>query len=185
MPEFQVDTPWQAFVQVRLRFYDEMLADPDLLRDNQWPHAVELLRQARALGCKTALATMSGCQHAQHVLDALGLSDAFDLVMTRDDVEHGKPDPEIYQGIARELGVSVTECLVIEDSPAGVKAALAAGMPVIAVATPFTQAHLHESGLLAENRIVDDPAHLLERVRDVFTQIATKEGSSITEASPT
>jgi len=59
MAEFGVGTPWQAFVQVRLRHYERMMADPDVLRANQWPHNVALLRQARRSGCKTALATMS------------------------------------------------------------------------------------------------------------------------------
>jgi beta-phosphoglucomutase-like phosphatase (HAD superfamily) len=49
---------------------------------------------------------------------------------------------------------------VIEDSPSGVEAALAAGMNVVAVATPFTQQRLHASGLLAEELIVDDPAEV-------------------------
>ena len=68
-----------------------------------------------------------------------------------------QPDPEIYFLLARELEVQPEECLVIEDSPAGVKAALAAGMNVIAVSTPLTRQRLHESGLLPPQHIVDDP----------------------------
>ena len=90
----------------------------------------------------------------------LGLSEAFDFVASRDDVEHGKPDPEIYQLVARELAVSPAECLVIEDSPSGIKAALAAGMWCIAVTTPFTRQRIHAERLLDERWIVDDPAAL-------------------------
>ncbi len=68
MAEFGVSSPWQAFVQVRLRIYEEMLADPEVLRSNQWPHNVALLHEARRSGCKTALATMSRCDQAQRVL---------------------------------------------------------------------------------------------------------------------
>ncbi len=68
------------------------------------------------------------------------------LVATR--AEHGKPDPEIYDLISRGSGVAPERCLVIEDSPAGVKAVLAAGMKVVAVATPFTREHLHDPGRL-------------------------------------
>ena len=157
MPEFGVQRPWQAFVQVRLLFYRHMLADPDVLRNNQWPHNMALLHEARHGGCKTGLATMSHCRQAQSVLDVLELTDAFDFVATRDDVENGKPEPEIYLLVAQELGVSPTDCLVIEDSPSGVQAALAAGMNVIAVATPFTHDGLHASGLLPDELIVDDP----------------------------
>jgi phosphoglycolate phosphatase-like HAD superfamily hydrolase len=50
MDEFGVKQPWQAFAQVRLQFYDAMLADPEVLRNHQWPHNVGLLQQARAKG---------------------------------------------------------------------------------------------------------------------------------------
>ena len=106
---------------------------------------------------------MSYCHQAQRVLEILKLKDAFDFIATRDDVERGKPDPEMYLLVARELGVDPTECLVIEDSPTGVLAAINAGMKVIAVSTPFTRQRLHDSGLLPVEHIVDDP-HDLERV---------------------
>jgi len=168
MAEFGVSTPWQAFVQVRLRVYEEMLADPQVLRANQWPHNVALLQEARRSGCKTALATMSTCRQARRVLEVLDLVDAFEFVASRDDVEHGKPDPEIYLLVAEELRVRPAECLVIEDSPTGVRAALAAGMGVVAFSTPFTQRRLHDSGLLPPEHIVDDPGTLPDIVAHVI-----------------
>ncbi|MBI3960974.1 MAG: HAD family phosphatase [Chloroflexi bacterium] len=168
MTEFGVDTPWQAYIQLRLRHYETLLADPDVLRRNQWPHAVNLLRAARLARCKVGLATMSYCAQVQRVLDILDLNDQFDFVASRDDVEHGKPDPEIYLLVAHELGVPAAECLVIEDSPSGVKAALAAGMHVIAVSTPFTQEGLHNGHLLNERWIVDDPATLPSVVQELM-----------------
>ena len=163
MAEFGVSTAWQAFVQIRLVIYQEMLANPQVIRENQWPHNMALLDQALREKCKVGLATMSYCHQAQRVLEILKLKDAFDFIATRDDVERGKPDPEMYLLVARELGVDPTECLVIEDSPTGVLAAINAGMKVIAVSTPFTRQRLHDSGLLPGEHIVDDP-HDLERV---------------------
>ncbi|MFC1879092.1 HAD family hydrolase [Chloroflexota bacterium] len=160
MSEFGVSAPWQAFVQVRLAYYEEMLVDPQVLLDNQWPHNLALLEQARRSGCKVGLATMSYCKQVGRVLNILGLSDAFDFIASRDDVERGKPDPEIYQLVAAELETLPGECLVIEDSPSGVKAALAAGMWCIAVSTPFTRRALHKLEILNERWIVDDPANL-------------------------
>ncbi len=160
MAEFGVSSPWQAYVQVRQRLYEAMLADPTMLRKQQYPHNIALLHESRQQGCLVALASMSYCQQVRRVLEVLGLTDAFDFVASRDDVENGKPDPEIYFLVARELGVPPANCLVIEDSPAGVKAALAAGMNVVAVSTPFTRQHLHESGLLPPQYIVDDPGKL-------------------------
>jgi HAD superfamily hydrolase (TIGR01509 family) len=167
--QFGVTEPWQAFVQLRLRIYDEMLADPEVLRQNQWPHSVDLLNQARRSGCRTGLATMSNCAQTRRVLEILALSDAFDFVATRDDVERGKPDPEIYELVWRELDVPTTECLVIEDSPTGVTAALAAGMWCIAVTTPFTRKQIHRQQLLDLRWVVDDPAELTAVVREMIT----------------
>jgi len=170
MVEFGVSAPWQAFVQVRLRYYERMMADPDVLRENQWPHNVALLHEARQSGCKTALATMSRCQQARHVLEVLDLTDAFDFVATRDDVEHGKPDPEIYQLVAQELDIPPSESLVLEDSPSGVKAALAAGMWCIAATTPLTRRGIHALQLLDECWIVDDPATLTAVVQQMVAE---------------
>ena len=123
MAEFGVSTPWQAFIQVRLQHYESMLADPQVLLNNRWSHNLALLEEARKAQCQTGLATMSSCRHAQRVLEVLKLQDDFDFVATRDDVKQGKPDPEIYNLVAAELDIPADQCLVIEDSPAGVKAA--------------------------------------------------------------
>ncbi len=157
MKKLGLDTPWQAFIQIRLRHYEENLADPDILRNNQWSHNLALLQAARNAKCRLGLATMSYCEQVQRVLKILNLEGVFDFVASRDDVEHGKPDPEIYNLVASELNVPVEECLVIEDSPSGVKAALAAGMWVIAVTTPFTREAFRKSHLLDKRWVVDDP----------------------------
>jgi beta-phosphoglucomutase len=133
MAEFGVGTPWQAYVQIRLGIYEEMLGDPKLIQEHRYPHNIALLRSVRQEGFPTALATQSHREQARRVLGILGLEDEFDVVVTRDDVEHGKPDPEMHLLAARELDFEAGECLAIEDSPAGVQGALAAGMEVIAV----------------------------------------------------
>ena len=161
MTEFGVQKPWQVYVQIRLQIYAEMLADSHILHDHLCHYNVELLRYARRQGLKTGLATMSHCQQARQVLEILELADQFDFIATRDDVENGKPHPEINLLAAKELKVSPEECLVIEDSTYGVKAALAAGMHCIGVTTDFTRTAIHESDLLPGPRIVDDPQDLL------------------------
>jgi len=168
MAEFGVSSPWQAYVQVRQLLYEAMLADPALLRRQQYPHNIAYLQKVQRQDCRIALATMSYCKQVRRVLEVLDLADAFDFVASRDDVENGKPDPEIYLLVARELGVPPADCLVIEDSPAGVKAALAAGMNVVAVSTPFTRQRLHESGLLPPQHIVDDPSMLPDVIAHVI-----------------
>lgn len=160
MSDLGVDRPWQAYTRLRLRFYDEMLTDPDILRKNQWPHNRALLERARKNKCATGLATMSHCEQAARILEVLGLETSFDFVATRDDVEHPKPHPEIYLLVASGLGVLPQECLVIEDSPVGVRAAKSAGMGVIAVTTPFTRKRFEEEELLDRRWVVHEPADL-------------------------
>ena len=81
---------------MRKEIYDDMVADPQVLRDNQWPHTVGLLRIAREYVCKTGLATMSQRDEAHRVLRALDLEETLDVVLGREDVTNAKPDPEIY-----------------------------------------------------------------------------------------
>jgi beta-phosphoglucomutase len=170
MSEFGVDTPWQAFIQVRLRYYEELLADPDILRKNRWPHNVALLQEARRANCLLGLATMSYCAQVQRVLKILELENTFDFVASREDVEHGKPDPEIYNLVASQLSVPAEECLVIEDSPSGVEAALAAGMWVIAVTTPFTRDAFRKNRLLDRRWVVEDPKMLPQVLSDLVAE---------------
>lgn len=59
MAEFGIDTPWQAYVQVRQHIYEAMLNNPALLQSQQWPHNIALLHASRRPGCQIALATMS------------------------------------------------------------------------------------------------------------------------------
>lgn len=170
MSEFGVSTPWQAFVQVRLHYYEQLLSDPQVLLSNRWMHNVEVLNEARRNRCKVALATMSHCRQVQRILEVLGLVGAFHFVATRDDVEWGKPHPEIYQLVSRELDVPPRECLVIEDSPAGVKAAQAAGMWCIVVTTPFTREVIHGELLLDGRWVVDEPGMLMAVVQEMLEE---------------
>ena len=164
MSEYGVDTPWQAFIQARLRHYEQMLADPQVIVTHQWPHNMAVLEMARVNQYSTGLATMSRCRQAMHVLQILKLQQAFDFIASRDDVENGKPDPEIYRLVARELEIPAAECLVLEDSPSGIEAATAAGMWCIAVTTPFTHDGVHKQALLPPEWIVDDPGQVLVMV---------------------
>lgn len=77
MVRYGVDTPWQAYVQLRLRLYDEILADTDVIRQNQWTHNVALLQAARNSCRHVGLATMSYCSQVRRVLQILELTDAF------------------------------------------------------------------------------------------------------------
>ena len=76
------------------------------------------------------------------------------VLITADDVKRGKPNPEAYLLAAARLGVRPEKCVVIEDAPAGISAAHAAGMRVVAVATTHSQAELEEADVRTE-RLAD------------------------------
>ncbi|GIJ00266.1 hypothetical protein Slu03_26430 [Sediminihabitans luteus] len=96
------------------------------------PGALELLVALREAGVPCALVTMSYRSIAGRLVD-VAPAGAFAQVVCGDDVEHGKPDPEAYLRAAELLGVDVTDCVAIEDSPPGISAALASGATTIGV----------------------------------------------------
>ncbi len=171
MADFGVTTPWQAFVQVRLNVYQTYLNDPAVLQSYRCPYNLNLLKTIRKKGLKTGLATMSHCQQTRKVLEILELNNMFDFIATRDDVETGKPDPEIYILVASQLAAEPGNCLVIEDSLNGIKAALAAGMHCIAATNEFTLKPVLESHILDKNWIVTDPRHLVRIAHERIEQL--------------
>lgn len=165
------EEPWQVLVRVRNEIYEDLLGDSDLLLEKRYPHNIELLRELRGEGYPVACATMSHRYQVDNMLEVLGVSGEFEVVATMDDVGRGKPDPEIDLLVAGKMGFPPEEFLVIEDSPAGVEAALAAGMSVVAVPTSITGNKLRSSGLLEPHWMVWEPDELSgvvhERVEDL------------------
>src|SRR5439155_12316133 len=82
---------------------------------------------------RLALATSSVSASARPFLDRHQLTGFFEVIITGDEIERGKPEPDIYLRTAEKLGVPANECLVIEDSLSGIAAAKAAKMRVAAI----------------------------------------------------
>ena len=94
--------------------------------------ARELLADLRAAGIKTALVTMSMRRMADTVVDLIDF-DAFDVVIAGDDATRPKPFPDPYLQACAALGVTPEQTVAIEDSPNGLRSAVASGAAVIAV----------------------------------------------------
>jgi len=170
LEEYGKSEPWEVLTEIRTAIYNEIVADPQVLRDNQWSHTVSLLRLAKETGCRTGLATSSLRDMTFHALRALDLEPSLDLVLTREDVQKPKPDPEIYLLAAERFELPPEELLVVEDSANGVRAAVAAGTNVIAFATPFTAKSLHETKVVEHERILHESDELLDMVRRVIEE---------------
>jgi beta-phosphoglucomutase len=92
----------------------------------------------------------SASKNARFVLDKLGLLDVFDVVVDGNDVSKSKPNPEVFLKAAQRMGVSPEHCVVLEDAPAGIEAALAANMKVIGLGDAI---ELQKAHLVLENTI--------------------------------
>lgn len=102
------------------------------------PGALDLLHAARAAGLKIAVASNSTHFHVDGHLARRGMLELFDHVACRDDVAHGKPEPDVYLAALRGLGVRADEAVAFEDSVPGHVAAHRAGLRVVVVPNPAT-----------------------------------------------
>ena len=96
---------------------------------------------ARVAHLPLGVVTGSSREEAAGSLDWLGLREAFRVVIASEDVPRSKPDPDGYLAAAAALGVAPADCLVVEDSTAGIAAGLAAGATVVAVAAGNFSGH--------------------------------------------
>lgn len=107
---------------------------------------VELLDWADAHGVRIALVTNAPLLNATHILDILGITDRFEIKVTIEQVERGKPDPLPYLTALERLGIRADEAVAFEDSPSGMRAAKAAGLFSFGVLTGLTADEMREIG---------------------------------------
>ena len=93
----------------------------------------ELIDYLKENDYKIALATSSDREKAEYLLELVKIKDKFDYIICGNDIVNSKPNPEIFLKAAENLKVEPKECIVIEDSKFGVKAAVNAGMKAINV----------------------------------------------------
>ena len=124
-PEFPYDEHRVAYLARR----DELLDAGVPMK----PGVLELLETVEALGLPMAVATAAVRKHAEEHLHRSGLRARFSALVTRDDVVNSKPSPDIFLQAAQAIGVAAGDCVAVEDSYNGVRAAHAAGMMVVMV----------------------------------------------------
>lgn len=96
----------------------------------------EFLRSIKEKGLTTAVASSSDYKLINLILDRLKIAKYFDSVTSGSDVKRGKPSPDVFLLAAERIGIEPAECLVVEDSENGVKAAKAAGMKALGYINP-------------------------------------------------
>lgn len=110
------------------------------------PGCRELLAALRLCGLATAVGTSAPPENVDLVLDGGGIRGHFGAVVHAEMVARGKPAPDIFLLAAELLGVPPAQCIVIEDAPSGIRAALAAGMPAVGVASNHDAEELLAAG---------------------------------------
>ncbi len=104
-----------------------------------YPKMREFVELLAAEGVPMAVASGSSPEAIEAVLAGTGLAARFGTVVSADEVEHGKPAPDVFLEAARRLGAEPAHCVVLEDAAPGAAAAHAAGMRCIAI--PYVAAH--------------------------------------------
>lgn len=109
------------------------------------PGIFEFIGTQRLAGKRIGVATASNREDQEIIFSALGIGAYVDEVVVVEDVVFPKPAPDIYYKVARKLSLGSSECLVFEDSPSGVHAALAASMRVVVVLSSFMREDFDKS----------------------------------------
>lgn len=110
------------------------------------------MKALKDLGISVAMATSNTWWIVDEVSENLGLNTTFEVITTGEEVPYNKPDPEIFLLTAKKLGAEPEECLVFEDSVAGVEAAKRAGMKVVGIARDKS----HADSLKEADLVVSD-----------------------------
>lgn len=128
---------------------DAYYQDHELLTSKALPRLLSSLYES---GVPLAVATGSSRRTTELLLRKNQLTPFFSEIVTADDVEHGKPSPDIYLTAAHRLRTTPSHCVVVEDAASGIAAAHAAGMATVGYINGFNSADdLHEADMATDN----------------------------------
>lgn len=122
--------------KIRQLFHSEYPDGTLDYREYLFPGVPQMLRTLKQKNYLLALASSSKKKDIRRMLKENELGTYFTVVVSGEESKESKPDPEIYNDVKRQLGLNSEECLVVEDSTYGIRAAKAAGLEVIAVDDP-------------------------------------------------
>lgn len=125
-PDFNYD----EVMKIRKEYMEKYISENGLQAKKG---AEELLKFLKEKGILCCIATASPVKRAERYLEAVGLSEYFDKIVSARDMKEGKPSPYVYLYAAEEIGFKSEECMAVEDSPNGVLSAYRAGLKVVMV----------------------------------------------------
>ena len=150
--KFQLRFSPEALAKAKKYVFDRMMHEQGVTPIDGVLSLIEHTHELRATGLKTAIASSSAQYFIEFVTESLGIADKFDTLQSGAELPQSKPDPAIYIKTAQTLAVEPGDCVVIEDTANGVKAAKAAGMYCIGFESP----HSPGQDLSLADKIVSD-----------------------------
>jgi beta-phosphoglucomutase len=134
------------------------------------PGARELVEVLCAGGFRVGLGSSGPPENIAVILEALGLADCFQAIVSARDVRRGKPAADVFLAAAAMLGLPPGRCLVVEDVPAGIEAAHAAGMKAVAVTTTHPASQLAGADLVLRDLTEIGPDRVVRLIGGGGTQ---------------
>jgi len=130
------------------QLYRDIIADEGI---RPLDGVLELLEMLEQRGVPCSVASSTHRENIETVFAAIGLGHFFDAVVTAEDVDRGKPHPEVFLKTAEKINRPAARCIVFEDAHVGIEAGLAAGCRVVAVATTNPLADLGRAQLAVDS----------------------------------
>ena len=115
------------------------------------PGVIKILTDLKSKGFKLAVGSSGPSENVYLLLSSLKIKELFDVVITAAEVKKGKPAPDVFLIAAEALKIDPKNCIVIEDAPVGVEAAIRAGMISIALTTTHSKEELLGAQLVIKN----------------------------------
>ena len=141
---FVPENEWEVFIDEKRKYYRS------IVKLTYYPKVFETIEELRRRGFKTALVTASAKKNMEKSLND-ERQRLFDVIVTAEDVSKAKPNPEPFLKAQELLGVSVEQCIVIENAPLGIESAKNAGMKCIAVETTLRKDFLQQADFIVNS----------------------------------
>ena len=128
-------------------YYREMVKD----KLEPLPGVIELIRNLKDKKFKLAVGSSGPPENVELLLNSLQVKKYFEIIITADDVSNSKPAPDVFLIAAKRLQINPKNCIVIEDAPVGIEAAIRAGMKSIAITTTHDKNDLTSADLIVND----------------------------------
>lgn len=135
------ENEWDDFIDKKREYYRS------IVQLKYFPMVFETIQELKNRGLKTALVTASARKNMEKAIPE-DKRKLFDVILTAENFRKAKPNPDPYLEAQKRLGVSVNECVVIENAPLGIEAAKNAGMICIAVETTLGREYLTQADFI-------------------------------------